>query len=57
MSGTGKIMPKGDGLIVPYNSMLIYGKPALPISNETEEILRQIENDMRELKMKHVSTN
>ncbi len=48
--GMGKIMPKGDNLIVPFSSTLVYGKPALPKSNEPKEILLQIENDMRELK-------
>jgi hypothetical protein len=52
MYGMGKIMPKGDGLIVPYNSMLIYGKPTLPNSDKTKEILEQIENDMKKLKGK-----
>lgn len=52
MFGMGKIMPKGDGLIVPYDSILVYGKPTLPNSCETKEILAQIENDMRELKSK-----
>jgi 1-acyl-sn-glycerol-3-phosphate acyltransferase len=52
MFGMGKIMPKGDGLIVPYSSILKYGKPTLPNSKEVKEILAQIENDMRELKSK-----
>lgn len=52
MFGMGRIMPKGDSLIVPYDSILIYGKPTLPHSNETKEILAQIENDMKELKNK-----
>ena len=50
--GMGKIMPKGDGLIVPFNSTLVYGKPTLAISNETKKILTQIENDMKKLKNK-----
>jgi 1-acyl-sn-glycerol-3-phosphate acyltransferase len=50
MYGMGKIMPKGDGLIVPFSSTLVYGKPTLPNSEKVEEILTQIENDMNELK-------
>lgn len=53
MYGMGKIMPKGDGLIIPFNSKLIYGKPTLIQSNKTKEILVQIENDMSKLKTKH----
>jgi len=50
MYGMGKVMPKGDGLIVPFISTLVYGKPTLPNSEEVKEILAQIENDMNELK-------
>ena len=57
MFGMGKIMPKGDSLIVPYDSFLIYGKPTIPNSHETKEILAQIENDMRELKNKGEDNN
>jgi len=57
MFGMGKIMPKGDGLIVPYDSFLMYGKPTLPNSNETKEILAQIENDMKELKNKEKNSD
>ena len=50
MYGMGKIMPKGDSLIVPFNSTLIYGKPAFANSENVKEILIQIETDMNELK-------
>ena len=50
MYGMGKIMPKGDGLIVPFSSTLVYGKPTLPNSENVKEILMQIENDMKNLK-------
>ena len=55
--GMGKIMPKGDGLIVPYNSTLVYGKPTLPNSVEVKEILIQIESDLKELKNKMTILN
>jgi 1-acyl-sn-glycerol-3-phosphate acyltransferase len=48
--GMGKIMPKGDGLIVPFSSTLVYGKPTLPNSENIKEILTQIENDIKKLK-------
>ena len=50
MYGMGKIMPKGDGLIVPFNSLLVYGKPTLINSDKTKEILIQIEADLKSLK-------
>ncbi|MCL2649903.1 MAG: 1-acyl-sn-glycerol-3-phosphate acyltransferase [Candidatus Azobacteroides sp.] len=50
MYGMGRIMPKGDGLIVPFSSTLVYGKPTLPNSDEVKEILTQIKNDVDKLK-------
>ena len=57
MSGMGKIMPKGDGFIVPHNATVVYGKPTFPHSKEVSEILQQIENDIKELKTKEIDTN
>ena len=45
----GKAMPKGD-LILPHESSLIYGQPALIQSDNVREILSQIEADMKALK-------
>jgi 1-acyl-sn-glycerol-3-phosphate acyltransferase len=50
MTGTGKAMPKGDGLLIPYESSLIYGKPHLIRSTNKQEILKQITQDFQELK-------
>ena len=55
--GMGRIMPKGDGLIVPFSSTLVYGKPTLPNSENVKDILAQIENDMNELKNKEKNKN
>ena len=57
MRGMGRAMPKGDSLIVPHNSNLIYGRPTLISSKEIREILKQIEDDFRLLKNKIVSVN
>jgi 1-acyl-sn-glycerol-3-phosphate acyltransferase len=50
MTGMAKAMPKGDSLIVPYESSLIYGKPHTIESTDKKEILKQIETDFNALK-------
>jgi 1-acyl-sn-glycerol-3-phosphate acyltransferase len=50
MTGMAKAMPKGDGLIIPYESSLIYGEPRLIELKDKKEILKQIEADIRALK-------
>jgi len=50
MKGMGKAMPKGDSLIIPFNSKLVYGKPKRINFESIEDILNQIENDFKELK-------
>lgn len=50
MKGMGKAMPKDDSLIVPHNSSLVYGAPAVIHSTDVEEILKQMENDFNLLK-------
>ena len=50
LTGMGKAMPKGDNLIIPYESSLTYGKPRLAESTNKKEILQQIEEDFRILK-------
>lgn len=50
MKGMGKAMPKGDNLIVPFNSSLKYGKPTKIRSNNVDDILLQIHDDFVKLK-------
>lgn len=52
MKGMGKAMPKGDNLILPFNSTLKYGKPKRIAFKEVEDILGQIGEDLTELKVK-----
>ena len=51
--GMGKAMPKGDSLIVPFNSKLIYGQPTTIKIASVEHILKQIGDDFKELKNKN----
>lgn len=55
MKGMGKAMPKDDNLIVPFNSTLTFGEPTLIKSLEIVDILKQIEQDLNELKEKNYS--
>ncbi len=50
LQGLGMAMPKGDALILPHTSRLIYGRPQKIISNDIQEILDQIQENFDELK-------
>lgn len=50
MKGMGKAMPKGDSLIIPFNSRLVYGKPKKLEFDSISDVLDQIQNDFEELK-------
>ena len=50
MKNMGKIMPKGDGLIVPIESEIVYGKPTYIESNSVSEILSKMKHDIYSLK-------
>ena len=50
MKGMGKIMPKGDNLIIPYNSTLRFGHPMRVVSTEVSSIMQQVEKDLLRLK-------
>ncbi len=39
MTGMEKAMPKGDNLLVPFNSTLTYGQPTKIKSTNVDEIL------------------
>lgn len=51
MKGMGKAMPKDDNLIVPFTSSLTYGQATLIQSMDSSEILKQIEQDLNQLKL------
>ena len=50
MKGLGKAMPKGDSLILPYNSSLKYGNPSLVQVNAAKEIVDEIKSSLMQLK-------
>jgi 1-acyl-sn-glycerol-3-phosphate acyltransferase len=50
MTGMGKVMPKGDNLIVPFNSTLTFGRPTKIKTTNVDDILKQIQDDFEKLK-------
>lgn len=50
LKGMGKILPKGEKLIIPHDSSLKFGKPAFIASDQKDEILKQIEADFLALR-------
>ena len=50
LTNMGKAMPKGDNLILPHESSLVYGQPAFVQSENVRDIVLQIEADMKSLK-------
>lgn len=49
LKGMGKAMPKGDNLIVPFESTVVFGTPRKIQSDNVELILQQMRNDIEEL--------
>lgn len=47
LSGMGKSLPKGESIILPYNSSVNYGKVTPIKSNNISEILEQIYQDFK----------
>jgi len=52
MKGMGKALPKNDGLIVPFNSILKFGEPTEVESTNVVEIVNQVEKSIKGLKEK-----
>jgi 1-acyl-sn-glycerol-3-phosphate acyltransferase len=49
MKGMGNAMPKGDSLIVPYNSSLKFGEPCKVNSTNIADIMSQVEKELQKL--------
>ncbi len=50
LSGLGKVMPKDDGLVVPFSSKLVIGTPSTFSDRDPEEITENIYNQLIGLK-------
>ncbi len=54
LTGMGVAMPKGDNLIIPVNSFLTYGTPTQIRNQNVDEILKQIEKDITDLRVRNL---
>jgi 1-acyl-sn-glycerol-3-phosphate acyltransferase len=50
MRGMGKVLPKGEKLLVPFDTYVIFGEPACIQSSEITEIVREVEGKILSLK-------
>ena len=51
MSGLGKVLPKGEKLLVPFDSYVIFGEPRFIQSEDVNEIVKTIEAEILDLKV------
>lgn len=51
--GMGNSLPKGELLVLPFNSSVNYGKPTLPVSTDIDEIMEQINTDFDNMRLKY----
>jgi len=49
MQGMGKILPKGESLLVPFDAYVVFGEPSYSKSNEIEEIVIEVEKNIVQL--------
>ena len=49
LSGMGKNLPKGNTIIVPFNSFIRFGAPAFANTDDSSAITKQIERDILNL--------
>ncbi len=56
MSGMGKVLPKGEKLLVPFDSYVLFGEPTHCKSHDVTEIVREIEANILELKEQFIAS-
>ena len=56
MSGMGKVLPKGEKLLVPFDSYVLFGEPTICKSADVTEIVREIEANIIELKEQFIAS-
>ena len=49
MTGMGRILPKGETLLVPFYLYVIFGDPTFCTSGDVDEIVKEIEQKILDL--------
>lgn len=50
MRGMGKVLPKGEKLLVPFDTYVMFGEPSTTKAAEIEEIVKEVEGKIMELR-------
>jgi len=50
MSGMGKVLPKGERLLIPFDTYVVFGEPTFVTTNEVQEIVKEVETQIVVLK-------
>lgn len=50
MNGMGKVLPKGERLLVPFDAYVVFGEPTYRKSDDIEEIVNEVETQILNLK-------
>ncbi|MEN9999530.1 MAG: hypothetical protein RI922_2520 [Bacteroidota bacterium] len=50
MRGMGKVLPKGEKLLVPFDTYVMFGEPSTTKAAEIEEIVKEVEGRIMELR-------
>jgi hypothetical protein len=43
MTGMGRILPKGERLLIPFDSYVVFGEASYSQTDDTEAIVKEIE--------------
>jgi 1-acyl-sn-glycerol-3-phosphate acyltransferase len=54
MNGMGKVLPKGERLLVPFDSYVVFGEPTFRNSDEVEAIVKEVETEILSLKKQFI---
>lgn len=50
MRGMGKVLPKGEKLLVPFDTYVMFGEPSTTKAAEIEDIVKEVEGKIMELR-------
>ena len=56
MSGMGKVLPKGEKLLIPFDSYVLFGEPTLCELTDVTQIVKEVESTILALKEQFISS-